>query len=90
MRHFQKGDLVVLTICESCGMPMENPSDHGGGNLENQYCKHCTDPNGKLKSRAEVKAGIIKYMMKTEKRGEEDARKLVEEHMKRMPAWRQN
>ena len=69
---------------------MENPSDHGGSMADNEYCKYCTDSNGKLKSRTEVKAGIIKYMMKTEKKGEEDAHMLVEEHMKRMPAWRKN
>jgi hypothetical protein len=78
---------VTITICESCGMPMEGPSTHGGGNTENKYCVYCTTPDWKLKSRAEVKAGMIKYMMKTEKRGEEDARRLVEGHMRRMPAW---
>jgi len=81
---------VTITICESCSMPMEGPSTHGGGNPENKYCIHCTNSAGKLKDRAEVKKGMIKYMMKTERKGEEEAKNLVEEHMKRMPAWRKN
>jgi len=69
-------------------MPMESASIYGGGNVNNKYCKYCTTSDGKLKSRAEVRAGMIKYMMKAEKRNEAEAQRLVDEHMKRMPAWR--
>ena len=67
---------------------MEGPSTHGGKDTNNKYCVYCTTPEGRLKSRADVRAGMIKYMIKTEKKGEEEARRLVEGHMKTMPAWK--
>ncbi|VVB98495.1 Putative zinc ribbon domain protein [uncultured archaeon] len=79
---------MTMTICESCGMPMEGASTHGGGNAESKYCAYCTNAEGKLKSKAEVRQGMIKYMMKSEKKSEEEAQRLVDEHMSRMPAWK--
>ena len=76
-----------MMICESCGMPMDGAKTHGGHDENNEYCAYCTDSKGKLKSRSEVREGIIGYMVKHEKRTRDEAEKLVEEHMSRMPAW---
>jgi hypothetical protein len=35
---------------------MEGAKDHGAGNLDNAYCKHCTDAKGELKQYAEKTA----------------------------------
>ena len=48
-------------FCDSCGMRMEDPEDHGGENKHNPYCKHCCDENGNLKSREEVRRNMIKF-----------------------------
>jgi hypothetical protein len=34
--------------CQSCGSPMMNAKDHGGGRADNPYCRLCTNANGDL------------------------------------------
>ncbi len=74
--------------CESCGMPMMKPEDHGAGKEDNKYCKYCTDEEGKLKSREQVKEGMMQLKMNSEKKSIEQAEREVEEYMKSMPAWK--
>lgn len=79
---------MTLKTCESCGMPMVNKSDFGGGKETNQYCKHCTLPNGILKPRHEVREGMILFYMKNKKADRQTASAYVDERMAGMPAWK--
>lgn len=76
-----------MNTCESCGMPMSKPEDHGGDS--EKYCKYCA-PDGKLRTREEVREGWIIATMKMEGISREDAEKKVDETMPKMPAWREN
>ena len=69
--------------CESCGMPMLQPEDYGAS----RYCKYCA-PDGKLRSRAEVREGWINVVIKMENITREEAEKKVDEVMPKMPAWK--
>lgn len=69
-------------------MPMEDKEDFGAGDESNKYCVHCTDPEGKLKPRAEVREGMIQLFMKMRNTDRETAEKSVDEHMSKMPAWK--
>ena len=53
--------------CQSCGMPMNDTGDHGGANPTNPYCQYCTDDTGTLKSREEVREGMINFYMQRKK-----------------------
>lgn len=75
--------------CESCGMLMEGVSQHGGGDINNPHCVYCTDKAGKLKSREEVREGMIAFFMKSENKTREKAEKFVDQHMRKMPAWKE-
>lgn len=75
-------------VCESCGMPMEGKGDFGAGNEENRYCVHCTDDAGKLKSREDVRAGMVAFYMKANGSSRDEALDFVEKHMAKMPAWK--
>jgi len=77
-----------MLTCESCGMPMEKPGDFGGGDTKNRYCVHCTTPEGKLKSRTEVREGMINFYVTVMKKPREEAEKFVDESMSKMPAWK--
>ncbi len=74
--------------CESCGMPMTKKADFGGGNTDNKYCVHCTDAQGKVKSKQVVRDGMIQAMMKMHGLSLQDAVKMVDENMGKMPAWK--
>lgn len=73
--------------CQSCGMPMAMDSDHGGGRPDNPYCMHCADAAGNLKSREEVKEGMIAFYMQSMGKAREEAEREVDAHMAQMPAW---
>ena len=75
-------------ICQSCGMPMERLEDHGGGRLDVHYCKYCTDAQGRLKSREEVRQGMIHLAVTARRKSIEDAERFVDHYMNKMPAWR--
>ena len=81
--------MAEKNTCKSCGMPMTDTSQHGGGDVNNPYCVYCTDDTGKLKSREDVREGMIVFFMKSENRSREEAEKFVDEHMRKMPAWKE-
>jgi predicted enzyme related to lactoylglutathione lyase len=66
---------------------MEKQEEHGGSRKDNQYCVHCCDASGKLKSREDIRKGMILFHMKMFKKSRDEAEKEVDEHMKHMPAW---
>ena len=75
-------------ICQSCGMPMQRLEDHGGGRLDVHYCRYCTDAQGKLKSRDEVRKSMIDFAIATRRKTTEDAETFVDHYMSKMPAWK--
>ncbi len=72
-------------FCYSCSAPLEMSEFKGPS--EN-YCKYCTDEQGNLKSRDEIKTGIVEWL-KTWQPGldQEKAQVRAEYFMKAMPAW---
>jgi uncharacterized glyoxalase superfamily protein PhnB len=73
--------------CLSCGMPMSQPEDFGGGNPESVYCVHCCHADGSLKSRDEVLVGMIGFMMQTQNMDRDTAEIAAKDYMAKMPAW---
>lgn len=74
--------------CESCGMPMRQTEDFGGGNPENHYCRYCCDESGQLKSYEQVFAGMTQFVIQTQGMAREQAELAVKESMAKMPAWK--
>ena len=71
-------------------MPMVTPEDFGGGSIDNLFCAHCTEPDGSLKSYAEVMEGMIGFMMESQKmdrKTAEGAAGAAGEYLSKMPAW---
>jgi len=73
--------------CEACGGPV----------TDGKYCSHCLDEKGNLKSYEDILSEGIKWAMSEEGEkvlgekfeDEDEAKKMVEEHMKTLPAWRE-
>ena len=74
--------------CESCGMPMTEAEMHGGSKVENPYCCYCCDDQGSLKSREDVHEGMINFYMRHQGKPRDEAEKVVDDTMARMPAWK--
>ncbi|MFW9845928.1 MAG: zinc ribbon domain-containing protein [Candidatus Thorarchaeota archaeon] len=74
--------------CESCGMAMQKPEDFGGGKLNNKTCVYCSDNEGNLKPRNEIREGMIQFWMQRESIDRKTAEKMTDEYMGTQPAWK--
>ncbi len=74
--------------CESCRMPMHNPSDFGGRDVKNRYCKYCTYSNGTLRPRHEVRESMVMFYMRAKRMERKEAESYVDEVMAGSPAWK--
>lgn len=75
-------------VCESCGMPIQKPSEFGGGKTDNKYCVHCTDQNGNLLSYQEKLLGSINFIKSRMDISDSEAKKMAIENLSKMPAWK--
>ncbi len=77
-----------MKTCISCGMPLRTAADHAREDMELDYCKHCADAEGKLKSYNDVLHGMTQFLCRTQGIDETAAAGMAREMMARMPAWR--
>ena len=80
-------EIYVTTNCQSCGMPMTSPAEHGGGYKENLYCVNCCDASGSLKSFEEVLEGMTSFMMESRNMERKEAETAARQYLAMMPAW---
>jgi hypothetical protein len=74
-------------FCESCGMPLKDYKDFGGGKLDNKYCVYCCDTSGKLFPYEVVLENMKNFIIKTSGISQEKALLTAKENMSKMPAW---
>ncbi|MBN1176977.1 MAG: VOC family protein [Dehalococcoidales bacterium] len=80
-------EIYVTTNCQSCGMPMTSPAEHGGGYKENLYCVNCCDTSGSLRSFEEVLESMTGFMMESRKMERKEAEIAARQYLAMMPAW---
>ena len=72
-------------FCYSCGAPLSMPQFQGPAD---NYCVHCTDESGNLKSWEEMKQGTAAWFKTWQPDlDDENALKRAESYLKAMPAW---
>lgn len=84
-----------MSQCQSCGQDMPSPLDHGGGDEKNRWCRNCCHPGGDHMSRAEIIAGISKWLLSDEcpdagflrANSQREARSRAEDILRGNPAW---
>lgn len=79
--------MPIENICQSCGMPMRNPQDFGGGRPDNRYCVYCTDVEGNLKPYEVVLENMKNFTIRMMGVSENEALKMAQEGMAKQPAW---
>ncbi len=77
-----------MKTCIACGMPMENPSDFAMGDVEKDYCIHCTRPDGSMQSYAEKLESLSAFMIRTQGLDQQVAVNAARSMMSRLPAWK--
>lgn len=79
----------MTDTCIACGMRMDRPEDYALGDVSKDFCAHCTQPDGSMKSYDEVLEGITGYLMRSEGLEEDAAREKAKGMMARLPAWKE-
>jgi len=74
-------------VCESCGMPMRQKEEFGGGIVGNKYCTHCTTPEGVLKSFDEIVQNLKNLIVSRMDVQAEEALEMAKKNLVKMPAW---
>jgi hypothetical protein len=87
IKQMEENKMTDEKICQSCGMPMRNAEDFGGGRTDNLYCAYCSDEAGELKPYEQVLAGMSAFARQMMGISEEEALKFAKEGMAKMPAW---
>lgn len=68
---------------------MDKPETHGGGDANNPFCKYCTDEKGNLLPRETIQENMIRLYKEKQGKSEEEAKRLTDEVMGKMPAWKE-
>lgn len=75
-----------MTICESCGMPLER---NNTSKFDKRYCFYCQNQDtGELKAYEEVRTGSIGAAKRLMGKTQEEAEKMADEYLPKLPRWR--
>jgi hypothetical protein len=69
-------------------MPMKTTEDFALGDSAQQFCSHCTDDNGKLKSYEEILAGTANYLAYSQGIDPAAAYNVANQMLSELPAWK--
>jgi len=80
-----------MKYCSACGMPLEKTEDFAQGNLESEFCLHCVNEDGSVKTCGEIFAGGVQFFMGVIPGAEKSfAEKIVCKHMNTLSYWQGN
>ena len=74
--------------CYSCGMPLEKASDHALGDINQQFCVHCTNEQGQLKPYEDILSGMANYLVHSQGVAITAAKEIAKDVLANQPAWR--
>jgi hypothetical protein len=77
-----------MSICITCGMPMEKVEDFACQDLSAKTCIHCTNADGSVKSCEEIFEGGVVFFMQAMSADRDLAEKLVRKNMLQLPYWK--
>jgi hypothetical protein len=74
-----------MKICESCGMPTDEKTT---STFNEKYCIYCQNQqNGELKTYEQVREGSVNAAMKFMGKSKEEAEKMADAMMPKLPRW---
>jgi hypothetical protein len=75
-----------MTVCYSCGMPLEEKMT---SKFEDNYCIYCQDQeSGELASYEKVREGSIDAGVRLMGKTQAEAEEMVDEMLPKLPRWK--
>jgi hypothetical protein len=76
-----------MNYCEACGMPMEKPEDHALSDSSSKFCLYCVNPDGSVKSAAEIFQGGVQFFLAHVGGNRALAEKITRKNMNQQSYW---
>jgi len=73
--------------CSTCGMPLVNKEDFAGGDENAEFCVHCVNVDGSVKSCEEIFNGGVEFFLSQFGGSREEVEKLTRKNMLQQPYW---
>lgn len=74
--------------CGSCGMPMEKNEDYALGDLNQEYCRYCTNKSGDLLPFEKILKMNADYYVESQGVTVDAALKMATDLLRNQPAWK--
>ena len=74
-----------MKICIACGMPMNKAEDFGNQDIKSEFCVHCMNSDGSIKSCEEIFEGGVYFFMTQTWANSILAEKIVRKNMRKLP-----
>ncbi|MCB0363754.1 MAG: zinc ribbon domain-containing protein [Bdellovibrionaceae bacterium] len=74
--------------CISCGMPLKESSHFPLGDSSKEYCVHCANQDGSLKTFDEALSGMTDFIVNEAGVTEYEARRKAYSILTQNPAWK--
>jgi len=78
---------TMQKFCHACGMPLVKKGDFAGGDENSNFCCHCVNANGSVKSCEEIFEGGAQYFMNQVDNDRKMAEKITIKNMSQQPYW---
>jgi len=76
-----------MAQCENCGMPLDEKTT---SKIDGRYCIYCQNQeSGELASKEQVREGSIQALMRLQGKSREEAEKIADETMPKLPRWQE-
>lgn len=79
-----------MKSCLTCGMPLVNKEDFPGCDENGDFCIHCVNEDGSLKTCEEIFDGGVQFFMETVGDDRSLAERLTRKNMRQLPYWQDN
>lgn len=74
-------------FCQACGMPLDDQADCAGGDRNADFCIHCVDDKGRVRSCAEIFEGGVCFFIHELAINREMAERITRKNMLAQPYW---
>ncbi len=74
--------------CYSCGMPLRSVSDFALGDVDQKFCSHCTDAQGKLKPYEVILTDTASYLAHSQGLAMTAATEMAKGLLAAQPYWK--
>jgi hypothetical protein len=69
-------------------MPLEKASDHALGDINQQFCVHCTNEQGQLNPYEDILSGMANYLVHSQGVAMTAAKEIAKDVLAKQPVWR--